>query len=183
MTDKVEIFTDAAGNKQSVMMPFHLYERLLSALTAHETSMNVLMGIATQMVELQEIHTASPTVAAAAALPESQVLADTVPLSPASKDPKQDIRSYQRARGYFTETGGFWVLEGSVARFIVSNAFEAIESLVTLRRKLVDEGVLVNPDDFPDYVFTRDCYFPSASMAACIVDGNARNSPSVWRKK
>ncbi len=204
MSQKVEIITDEAGNKKSVVMPYAMYEALITALAAHDETMDKLMKTASALVESQVVRVESkaPRVESQAARVESrapriespappqtpppiqtQERPDALsPLSEAPKDPRQDIRCYQRAKGYFTETGGFWVLEGSIARFHVSNAFEAVEALVTLRRKLIDEGVLATDPNFPEYVFMRDCYFHSASAAACIVDGNARNNPSVWRK-
>lgn len=184
MSQKVEIITDESGNKKSVVMPYALYERLITELATHNESLDKVMEAVTAIVQAQECRVESKASANVVdTKPSTDLLDEFDAAPPKPKDPKQDILRYQRARGYFTETGGFWVLEGSVARFMVSNAFEAIESLVTLRRKLIDEGVLGSDPNFPDYVFMRDCYFSSASAAACIVDGNARNNPSVWKKK
>ena len=183
MNTSVEIILDEQGNKKSVLMPYALYEQLIQTLAAHDESLGKVMRIASLMVESQQTRVeskSSPQITAGAAPPAVSHMPDA-PVQPI--DPKQDLRSYQRARGYFTETGGFWVLAGSIARFNVSNAFESIESLVTLRRKLIDEGVLASDPNYPDYIFTRDCYFSSASTAACIIDGNARNNPAVWKKR
>jgi Domain of unknown function (DUF4357) len=184
MRDQVEIITDEAGNKQSVLLPYAMYEELVIALAAHDETMDKLMKMASAMVESQALRVEANTQSPTSTTMQARDSVHDLSLSPEpAQDPKQDIQSFQRARGYFTETGGFWMLAGSIARFNVSNAFEAVESLVTLRRKLVDEGVLASDPNYPDYIFTRDCYFNSASTAACIVDGNARNSPDVWRKK
>ena len=114
MTDKVEIITDASGNKKSVVLPYALYEQLITALAAHNESLDKVMEAASTIVQAQEYRVESKAPArvadtkssseveakAPAKLAESKSSIDLSELdaSQKPKDPKQEILRYQRAR-------------------------------------------------------------------------------------
>jgi hypothetical protein len=52
---------------------------------------------------------------------------------------------------------------------------------VTLRQKLVADGVLVEKDRF--FTFTKDAEFSSPSAAAAVVHGGGANGLTEWKTK
>jgi len=74
---------------------------------------------------------------------------------------------------------GFVVLKGSKAA--VSTASSMFSIFVTLRQRLIDEGVLLNKGDYME--FTDDYIFSSPSTAATMVMGRVANGLSEWKSK
>jgi len=82
------------------------------------------------------------------------------------------------ARGY--ESGdGFVVTEGSEVRLEEVRSIH--QYLSSMRRALVEQGVLVTRDD--RYVFAQDYEFSSPSTAAGVVQGRAANGRVDWKDK
>lgn len=83
------------------------------------------------------------------------------------------------ARGQRTPNG-FVVFAGSTA--IVQDRPSAKQRhpyVITLRKKLVDNGTLKAKDGF--YVFTKDTEFSSPSAAAAVVHGGGANGLTEWK--
>lgn len=83
------------------------------------------------------------------------------------------------AKGQRTETG-FVVYARSTA---VAKERPSAETqhpfVVTLRRKLVQDGTLIDKDGY--YVFTKDTEFSSPSAAAAVIHGGGAAGPVAWR--
>jgi hypothetical protein len=85
------------------------------------------------------------------------------------------------ARGHRTPDG-FVVFSGSTA--VLKDRPSAQQRhpfVVTLRRKLVADGVLVERGGF--FVFSKDAEFSSPSAAAAVVHGGGANGLTEWRTK
>ena len=83
------------------------------------------------------------------------------------------------ARGRRTE-GGFVVFKGSTAVFTERASAETQHPyVVSLRKKLVQDGTLEETDGF--LTFTRDTEFDSPSAAAAVVHGGGANGLTAWK--
>ncbi len=51
--------------------------------------------------------------------------------------------------------------------------------VIALRKKLVQDGTLVEKDGF--WVFTKDTEFDSPSAAAAVIHGGGANSLTAWK--
>jgi hypothetical protein len=96
---------------------------------------------------------------------------------------KQEIFSIKAARGADGQgeptSDGFVVLKGSKAAG--STVTSMTSNFVSLRQKLIDEGVLVNKGEYLQ--FPDDCIFSSPSTAASIVLGRNANGLTEWKLK
>ena len=96
---------------------------------------------------------------------------------------KQDlffIRAPRGADGKGEQTSeGFVVLKGSKAAG--STVTSLTSNFVTLRQKLIDDGVLVNKGEYLE--FPDDYIFSSPSTAASIVLGRNANGLTEWKLK
>lgn len=99
--------------------------------------------------------------------------------------PKQklEIFSIKAARGADGQgeptSDGFVVLKGSKAAG--STVASMTSNFVTLRQKLIDEGVLLNKGEYLE--FSDDYIFSSPSTAASIVLGRNANGLTEWKLK
>lgn len=77
-------------------------------------------------------------------------------------------------------SSGFVIFKGSRA-VLADRPSAAVEHpfVVTLRRKLVEEGVMV--EDGGSYLFTKDTEFTSPSAAAAVVHGGGANGLTAWK--
>ena len=83
------------------------------------------------------------------------------------------------ARGRRTE-GGFVVFKESTAVVAERPSAEVQHPLVVaLRKKLLQEGTLVQKGDF--FVFTKDTEFASPSAAAAVIHGGGANGLTAWK--
>ena len=82
------------------------------------------------------------------------------------------------ARGEQT-SDGFVVFKGSKAAG--STVVSMTSNFITLRQKLINEGVLVDKNEFLE--FPEDYIFSSPSTAASIVLGRNANGLTEWRQK
>lgn len=83
------------------------------------------------------------------------------------------------ARGNRTE-GGFVVYSGSTAVLAERPSAEAQHPfVVVLRKKLIEDGILVEMDGF--LVFAKDTEFDSPSAAAAVVHGGGANGLTSWK--
>jgi hypothetical protein len=83
------------------------------------------------------------------------------------------------ARGRRTE-GGFVVFKDSTAVVAERSSAESQHPyVVTLRRKLIRDGVLIEKDGF--LVFARDTEFDSPSAAAAVIHGGGANGLTAWK--
>ena len=90
------------------------------------------------------------------------------------------IKSVRNADGQGEPSSdGFVVFKGSKAAASIVNSMTP--SFIKLRQKLIDDGVLINKDDF--YEFSDDCIFSSPSTAAVIIMGRNANGLTEWRNK
>lgn len=96
---------------------------------------------------------------------------------------KQEIFSIKAARGTDAQgeptSDGFVVLKGSKAAG--STVASMTSNFVTLRQKLIDEGVLVDKGEYLE--FSDDYIFSSPSTAASIVLGRNANGLIEWKLK
>jgi len=96
---------------------------------------------------------------------------------------KQEIFSIKSARGADGQgepsSDGFVVLKGSKAAATIVNSMTP--SFITLRQRLIDEGVLVDKGEY--YEFPEDYIFNSPSMAAVMVMGRNANGLTEWKQK
>lgn len=96
---------------------------------------------------------------------------------------KQEIFSIKAARGADGQgeptSDGFVVLKGSKAAG--STVTSMTSNFVTLRLKLIDEGVLINKGEY--FEFPDDYIFSSPSTAASMVLGRNANGLSEWKLK
>lgn len=74
---------------------------------------------------------------------------------------------------------GFVVFRGSKAAATIVNSMTP--SFITLRQKLIDEGVLVDKGEY--YEFPEDYIFSSPSTAAVMVMGRNANGLTEWKQK
>lgn len=96
---------------------------------------------------------------------------------------KQEIFSIKAARGADGQgeptSDGFVVLKGS--KVAGSTVASMTSNFVTLRQKLIDEGVLVDKGEYLE--FPDDYIFSSPSTAASIVLGRNANGLTEWKLK
>jgi len=96
---------------------------------------------------------------------------------------KQEIFSIKSARGADGQgepsSDGFVVLKGSKAAATIVNSMTP--SFITLRQRLIEEGVLVDKGEY--YEFPEDYIFNSPSMAAVMVMGRNANGLIEWKQK
>jgi len=84
------------------------------------------------------------------------------------------------ARGH-RSPDGFVVLQGSTAVLQERLSAKKWPYVVALRKKLIDDGTLVQKDGF--YLFTKDFEFSSPSAAAAVIEGGSANGLIEWRAK
>lgn len=96
---------------------------------------------------------------------------------------KQEIFTIKAARGADGQgeptSDGFVVLKGSKAAG--STVISMTSNFVTLRQKLIDEGVLINKGEY--FEFPDDYIFSSPSTAASMLLGRNANGLSEWKLK
>ena len=96
---------------------------------------------------------------------------------------KQDIFSIKSARGADSQgelsSDGFVVLKGSKAAATIVNSMTP--SFITLRLRLIEEGVIVNKGEY--FEFPEDYIFSSPSTAAVMVMGRNANGLTEWKLK
>jgi hypothetical protein len=96
---------------------------------------------------------------------------------------KQDTFLIKSARGADAQgepsSEGFVVFKGSKAAATIVNSMTS--SFITLRQKLIDEGVLVDRGEY--YEFPEDYIFSSPSTAAVMVMGRNANGLTEWKQK
>ena len=96
---------------------------------------------------------------------------------------KHEIFSIKAARGADGQgepsSDGFVVLKGSKAAGAIVNSMT--QNFITLRQKLINEGVLVNKGEY--YEFSDDYIFSSPSTAAVMVMGRNANGLTEWKQK
>lgn len=106
-------------------------------------------------------------------------------------DEKREFKPKQKQETFFIKAArgadglgepssdGFVVFKGSKAAATIVNSMAL--SFVTLRQKLIDDGVLVDKGDY--YEFTEDYIFSSPSTAAVMVMGRNANGLTEWKQK
>ena len=83
------------------------------------------------------------------------------------------------ARGRRTE-GGFVVFKDSTAVAAERPSAETQDPfVVALRKKLAQDGTLVEQDGF--LIFTKDTEFDSPSAAAAVIHGGGANGLTAWK--
>ncbi len=96
---------------------------------------------------------------------------------------KHEIFSIKAARGADGQgepsSDGFVVLKGSKAAGTIVNSMT--QNFITLRQKLINEGVLVDKGEY--YEFSDDYIFSSPSTAAVMVMGRNANGLTEWKQK
>ena len=96
---------------------------------------------------------------------------------------KHEIFSIKAARGADGQgepsSDGFVVLKGSKAAGAIVNSMT--QNFITLRQKLINEGVLVDKGEY--YEFSDDYIFSSPSTAAVMVMGRNANGLTEWKQK
>lgn len=96
---------------------------------------------------------------------------------------KHEIFSIKAARGADGQgepsSDGFVVLKGSKAAGTIVNSMT--QNFITLRQKLINEGVLVDKGEY--YEFSDDYIFSSPSTAAVMVMGRSANGLTEWKQK
>ena len=96
---------------------------------------------------------------------------------------KQEIFTIKSARGADGQgepsSDGFVVLKGSKAAGTIVNSMTS--NFITLRKKLIDEGVLLDRGEY--YEFSDDFIFSSPSTAAVMVMGRNANGLTEWKQK
>ena len=96
---------------------------------------------------------------------------------------KQEIFTIKSARGADGQgepsSDGFVVLKGSKAAGTIVNSMSS--NFITLRKKLIDEGVLLDRGEY--YEFSDDFIFSSPSTAAVMVMGRNANGLTEWKQK
>lgn len=96
---------------------------------------------------------------------------------------KQDVFQIKAVRGADGEgestSDGFVVFKGSKAAGKIVPSMT--QNFVVLRQKLIEEGVLIEKDDF--YEFPDDFIFNSPSTAASIILGRNANGLTEWKLK
>lgn len=106
-------------------------------------------------------------------------------------DEKREFKPKQKQETFFIKAArgaeglgepssdGFVVFKGSKAAATIVNSMTP--SFITLRQKLIDEGVLVDKGDY--YEFPEDYIFSSPSTAAVMVMGRNANGLTEWKQK
>ena len=90
------------------------------------------------------------------------------------------IKAARGAEGQGEPTSdGFVVFKGSKAAG--STVTSMTSNFITLRQRLIDEGVLINKGEF--FEFPEDYIFSSPSTAASIVLGRNTNGLTEWKQK
>jgi hypothetical protein len=84
------------------------------------------------------------------------------------------------ASGHRTPNG-FVVFQGSTSVLQERPAAQKWPYVIALRKKLIDDGTLVQKDGF--YRFERDVEFSSPSAAAAVIEGGSANGLIDWRTK
>ena len=74
---------------------------------------------------------------------------------------------------------GFVVLKGSTAVLKERQSAQKWPSVLAIRRRLIDEGTLIEKDRF--YEFIKDTEFSSPSAAASVIEGGSANGLIRWR--
>ena len=96
---------------------------------------------------------------------------------------KQDLFYIKAARGADgigeQTSDGFVVFKKSKAAATIVNSMSS--NLITYRKNLIDEGVLVDKVDY--FEFSDDYIFSSPSTAAGMVMGRNANGLSEWKNK
>lgn len=96
---------------------------------------------------------------------------------------KQDSFFIKAARGADGQgeptSDGFVVLKGSKAAATIVNSMTS--NFITLRQKLISEGVLIDKDEY--FEFSEDYIFSSPSTAAVMVMGRNANGLTEWKQK
>lgn len=96
---------------------------------------------------------------------------------------KQETFSIKAVRGADGQgepsSDGFVVFKGSKAAATIVNSMTP--SFITLRQKLINEGVLVDKGEY--YEFSEDSIFSSPSTAAVMVMGRNANGLTEWKQK
>ena len=88
------------------------------------------------------------------------------------------IKAARNAAGQGEPTSdGFVVFKGSKAAAIIVNSMST--SFIKLRQRLIDDGILVNQNEF--FEFSDDYIFSSPSRAAVMVMGRNANGLIEWR--
>lgn len=125
-------------------------------------------------VFLQRIQQLLPVLASELLIPVAQI-----PQNKHTNDPLVCRIKGAQAFGQRTPDG-FVILRGSTAVLKERPAtLRRQPFLVTLRRKLVEDGTLTEKDGF--YSFTKDTEFSSPSAAASVVHGGGANGLTEWR--
>ncbi|MBP9654842.1 MAG: GIY-YIG nuclease family protein [Rhodocyclaceae bacterium] len=108
------------------------------------------------------------------------------PISGSSKSQKPQTELFCKnkgavANGRRTE-GGFVVFKDSTAAAAERTSAETQHPyVVALRKRLLQDGVLVERGDL--LVFTRDTEFDSPSAAAAVIHGGGANGLTAWKNK
>lgn len=76
---------------------------------------------------------------------------------------------------------GFVVFKGSHASLDERPSAHKYPYVVNLRKRLIEEGILVADADV--LVFTQDMEFPSPSSAATVIHGGTANGLTAWKNK
>ena len=74
---------------------------------------------------------------------------------------------------------GFVVFRGSTAVLQERAAAKQYPYVLAVRRKLIDDGTLVQQNGF--YAFTKDTEFSSPSAAAAVIEGGSANGLIEWK--
>ena len=85
-----------------------------------------------------------------------------------------------KASGHLTPTG-FVVLKASQAVLTERAAAHRYPYTIALRRRLIEDGTLVEEGDH--FKFTRDSEFTSPSAAATVMHGGSANGLLAWKNK
>jgi hypothetical protein len=106
-------------------------------------------------------------------------------------DEKREFKPKQKHETFFIKAArgadglgepssdGFVVFKGSKTAATIVNSMTA--SFITLRQRLIDEGVLIDKGDY--YEFPEDYIFSSPSTAAVMVMGRNANGLTEWKQK
>lgn len=108
------------------------------------------------------------------------------PISGSAKPSKQQATLLCKvktalARGRRTE-GGFVIFKDSTAVLALRPSAETQHPFVVARRKkLIQDGTLIEKDGL--YIFTKDSEFTSPSAAAAVVQGGGANGLTAWKNE
>ena len=106
-------------------------------------------------------------------------------------DEKREYKTKQKGEIFFIKAArgadgqgepssdGFVVLKGSKAAATIVNSMTP--SFITLRQKLIDQGVIIDKGEY--YEFPEDYIFSSPSTAAVIIMGRNANGLTEWKQK